>query len=107
MALRGAERPGTWTWVGIGCYVVVSLLMFRLAWPVAVTFENDGAVLLTDYVDDSATLDEMRRDLTDHMARHYAVNKRHLDQLFVHYQLMIVALGAEIVSLLVDLHGRA
>jgi hypothetical protein len=107
VALRGSERPSAWTWVGIGCYGAVAALTVALVWPVTVTAENDAAALLTHYVDDGATLDEMRRDLATHMAGHFAANKRRLDRLYGLYQWMIAAMGAEIIVLLVDLRGRA
>jgi hypothetical protein len=105
--LRGSERPSFWTWTGIALYICVTLLVFALSWPLTVTFENDAQTMLDSYVLPGASVDEMHQEIAGHMARHFRENKKKLDRLTTMYQVLVVAVGAEVLALVIDLNGRA
>ena len=92
-------------WVAVLAFGTMAAVTIRAFWPVTFAWDFDGYAVVNTYVDvQSRPSDEfVMRELAVHAADDYQDNRTRLDRLMTLQSLALVAFGAEVGALLVNL----
>ena len=107
LSIRDNAKVDGWTWLAVAAFAAMAVITAVISWPTKTTLEISGADIVAWAEQDSATEDEMTRDLALWLDKHRAKNRVTIERLTMGRSIVaLLLLLLEIAALVLDLKSR-